>query len=206
MNKYAYIVCVILIAQFSMLISPTVYSASCGDPSPSVKNGIDPIISIKSEKLKENEIQQVITLFKLLDGEWEGEAHGVECTGKSGVEERKNEYEVKLAVNLKRRDSIELEFDLELPKKRSTSEFKDRLFLDNGYLMYEGKISGFKAAVLYIKGNFITYLRKLRTGSKGNIPFEYVRTIALYGKDKLMIEDLKYVNGKLAAIQTYELR
>ena len=112
----------------------------------------------------------------------------------------------KVSVNLKKRDSIEIEFDLHSSRNRSNAQFKDRLFLDNEYLMYEGKLSGFKATVLYVKYNFITYLRKYRTGAKGNIPFEYVRTIAIYGKDSLMIEDFKYVNGKLAFMRVYELK
>ena len=206
MNKFAHVISVNLIAFLLIVFSQIVYGANCGDPSPSVKKGIDPVASIEPRELKANEKITVIEIFKLLEGEWQGEAHGIECIGKSGIEEQTNDYLAKVSVNLKKRDSIEIEFVLHSSRNRSNAQFKDRLFLDNQYLMYEGKLSGFKATVLYVKDNFITYLRKLRTGAKGNIPFEYVRTIAIYGKDSLMIEDLKYVNGTLKSMRVYELK
>ena len=208
MKKCTHLLGINLTALICLVLSQITYAANCGDASPSVNKGIDPRISIEPRELNTEEIENILGIFKKLEGDWQGEATLIECVGPGGsnAKKRKIEYLVKITVDLKKRDSIELEFELYSSRSRVNKKFLDRLFIDNAYLKHEGKVSGFNATLLIVKDNFFTYLRKTRRRGKGNIPVEYVRTIAIYAKDSVMIEDDWYANGELTSTTLYQLR
>lgn len=208
MKKSTHLLGIKLTALICLVLSQIAYAANCGDDSPSLNKGIDPRVSIEPRELKAEEKEIILNMFQKLEGEWRGDATVIECIGTSGSdsEKRKIEYLVKISVDLKKRGSIELDFELYSSKNRFNREFLDRLFIDNNYLKHEGKVSGYKASLLYVKNNFLTYLRRTRMRGKGNIPIEYVRTIAIYAKDSIVIEDVWYTNGKLTSTTFYQLR
>lgn len=207
MKQYRYFTGVILASITFIFFSKPAYSINCGAESPSVKKGIDPRTSIEPVLLTQNEAGRFIKLFDSFEGKWKGSAQISECIAKDGKDAVRQESSlVELSVESTSQDSIEMEFEIRSPSRGTRKVIIEKLYIDQDYLMFNDGPFNFKASVLYSRDNFITYLRKTKLPGKGNIPIEFVRTLAIYGPGSLKIEDLVYVNGMLSSTTLYELK
>lgn len=190
-----------------VIFSQAAFSAKCGDPSPSVKEGVDPRTSIAPVELTHEDINKIQIIFESIAGKWIGTAEVSECIAKQGKDVMRQETNsVELVVEPEDKESITMEFELRSPEKGIRKNLIEKLYIDQNYLMFNDGPFNFKASVLYSRDNFLTYLRKTKLPGKGNIPVEFVRTVAAYSKDSLMIEDISYVNGRLSSYAVYKLK
>lgn len=190
------------------VFSPAVYSASCSDQSPSVKRGLGPRGVIEPEKLTKDEIKKILGIFESIKGDWKGDGHQADCVKGDGKDlvKRTEKISVELSVRSDSKNEIDFEFDLYLPEKKVRRNITDGFFIDENYLMFKDGPFEFKVTVLYLKGNYITLLRKTRLPSKGRLPVSRVTTIAVYGKNSIVIEDVNYLNGLFATEKVYQLK
>ena len=206
MSKYIYLLS-FLASIAAIVTSPVSYASKCGDASPSVKREIDPRTSIKPLKLNNDEANRINNIFISLRGKWKGSARISECIAKEGKDiVRTDNNLVELTVDLENRNSIEMEFEIRSPSKGTRKNIIEKLYIDQGFLMFNDGPFNFSASVLYLKENFVSYLRRTKLPGKGNIPIEFVRTLALYSRDSLTIEDIVYINGMLSSITLFEFK
>ena len=207
MRKYVYLLSFFLANLAAIVTSPATYASKCGDASPSVKRGIDPRTSIKPLKLAQDEANRIFKMFNSLKGKWKGSARVSECIAKEGKDIiRTDNNLVELSVELDSQNSIEMEFEIRSPSKGTRKNIIEKLYIDQDFLMFNDGPFNFSASVLYLRENFVSYLRRTKLPGKGNIPIEFIRTVALYSRDSLTIEDVIYVNGMLSSTTLFELK
>lgn len=206
MKKYVYLLS-FLAGIAAIVTSPISYASKCGDTSPSVKRGIDPRTSIKPLNLKNDETKKINNIFNTLKGKWKGTAQISECIAKEGKDIMRTDNNlVELTVGLENQNSIEMEFEIRSPSKGTRKNIIEKLYIDQDFLMFNDGPFNFSASVLYLRENFVSYLRRTKLPGKGNIPIEFVRTLALYSRDTLTIEDIVYINGMLSSITLFEFK
>jgi len=191
-----------------LFATQSAYSAQCGEASPNIRNGLEARTSIEPDALKVDEKKQVIGLLNAIKGDWKGQAHIMECVarGNNPIEEKNETSSAQLTISMADTDMAEFKLELYSAEKRIHKAITEAIFIEDNFLKYKDGPFNFKASLLYIKDNFITFSKTTRLTGPGKIPIEQVKSIALYSKHSLMIEDIIYVNGMLASTIIYELK
>jgi len=145
-------------------------------------------------------------MFKTLNRDWKGSATLTQCISKGGREiERIEEYDVTLVVE-QDNEAIVFNFDMHSAVLKKSRRNQIKLYLEKNFLNFNDGPFNYAANVMYARNNFIAFMRKSRVQGKGNIPLEFVSTLAIYPEGKFMFEELGYTNGVLSSKTTYQLK
>ena len=205
LRNYIWVACIwglIMLPGFSS----SAYGAECLEESPTIRAGEDPYGAIDARDLTPAEYGRIDSLFKSLEGEWQGTASDFFCTDfKDPTKKTTEQYTLKARVRVDHFGNFLLNMDLYSPQRHVTRAELMRFYLDAKRLRINTDSNAGDVQLITVEDRKLQLLyRLLLPGGegKGSIHKEFFVLLSA-GDNTFSIRQRIYSQGRLSSQQVW---